>query len=195
MISWMNIHNPYIPIEYNRKVTDRLRINTSLGFILSKDGWAGGYTDSTKNMKKHNSRGLRLSIEPQFFFKSVERAADTGNFYNYYIGLDFNVTQYKYISERAISDISNLTRRYNVNSQCLGLNLLFGSHFMTDERAMMSSSAGFGIRYLNVKNDLDVPVSSLYGIYRLGEASEVEENGKHIRFTVSLNMRIAFWLK
>jgi hypothetical protein len=190
LVSFMNIHHSYIPIEYNHQLNNRLRLNTSLGFILNTDFWRGnsGNKDSIKTIGKHDASGFRFSIEPQFFFKRFKPKN------NFYIGIDLNAIHYKYISERAIAFASYQTRRYNVDSKSLGTNLLFGATYVTTERIVMSTSGGFGVKYLKVKNDLDVPVSSLHYLNRLGEAVEIEENGKYRRFTFVINTKIGFWL-
>ena len=189
-ISFMNIYNPYLTVEYNHGFNDWFRLNTSIGVILPTDAWIVNGTDSSKNVRKHNGRGFRLALESQFILKSTGSTYLSSGKDMYYIGIETYFSKYNYISERLIANLSKQTRRYNVESDVLGVNIMFGSMFFTGQRLTMSMSAGFGIRYLNVKNDLGVPVNSLGVFYRFSDVVEPEENGRYLRYAIPFNFKI-----
>ena len=187
-ISALNIYHSYLTIEYNRSINYGFRLNSSLGVILPYDGWSGQGHDSTGRVKKYNGRGVRLALEAQFLLNSKFKGELP------YIALETYVSKYKYISERLIDNTSSETRRYNVDSRVLGVNLMLGLYNFTEDRVNFSFNAGFGIRYLTIKNDLGVPVSSLSERYRNGDRVEPEEDGHHWRFAIPLNFKIGFTL-
>ena len=191
-LSFFNIYHSYLTVEYNRSINYGFRLNSSLGVILPKDGWSGQGHDSTESIKKYNGKGVRLALEAQFLLQASNAFYHEGQVP--YIGVETYFSKYNYISQRLVSNFSSDTRRYNVDSRVLGINATIGLLYFTNERVTMTFSAGLGLRYLTIKNDLDVPVSSLSEAYRHGDRIEPEENGRYWRLAIPLNFKIGFTL-
>jgi hypothetical protein len=182
LISWMNIHHPYLPLEYNQLITNNIRLNVSVATSLRGSAWDSG-NKGFPTIGKHNIRGFRLSLEPQFFFPQTDRM---------YIGFDFNMANYNYRSVRGDTTGSlKDPRSYHVWTQARGINCMLGKvNIFGNERLAMIWNGGFGMRVLHVRNDLPIPVNQLSPELRLNTDIEPEENGTHTKFSVALNFKI-----
>jgi hypothetical protein len=195
MVSIFNFRNPYIPFEYNRKLDDRVRLSAGIGTIVRTGLWNQGRSEITKEIKKQDERGVRLSVEPQFMFKPQKSRAEVeGKIHeNSYLSLDLSALTYKYTSIRGFEERLDTLKNFNVSNRTLGLNALYGQMRMIKKNRfsmLWVFNVGGGVRFVNIKNNLDIPFEQLSTKYRSSPKQEPEEKGNYIRFSVVINAKV-----
>lgn len=180
LASFFSPYHRTIDLAMGRKFRSKYHLEIGAAIILPGGNWGDG------EVGRENGKGIIIKIEPKIVL--FQKYDEEGELLKFILSTRIYRTSHDYVSARY--ETINLEKivRYNVNSRVWGFTPYFG-FYIEGNLTYFEPSIGYGIRRLNINNNLNGKVSDLSRQYRFNNRFEPEEIGTYTRGSLSANLK------
>ena len=175
-LAMFGFYQSSIELGYERWLQEYWAIEGSIGIGTPAYPWQTGGASSPGRTE---GKGGSIRILPKYLSES------------FFVGWSSNYTWHNYHSTRFREVGTDELIGYNVRQRAFGTGVAVGGK-MENDRIFLEISTGAGFRFLFITNDTSEDVHNLPTLNRFNFYIEPEEDGRYVRFTIPLNLKVGY---